>query len=383
MKVCHLSSVHPAGDIRIFEKECKSLAAQGYEVVLIAKNKQTETRDGIKIIPFPVFKNRLLRVFCSPFRMFLLARRQKAQIYHFHDPELLFTGLLLRLFTSAAVIYDIHEDYKTSIRQKYYLPGIISHPLAGIFGFFESTAARFFHVVLAEKYYSQQFPKGIQVLNYPLLYPDIPNPKNPKRESVSSGPVRLIYTGTISEIRGAYIHAQLLNLIKDIEIYFIGSCRKEEADKIRKIVGDQKDRLYLEGENQFVLPARIQYYYETGHWLAGLAVFPYSVHYRQKELTKFFEYMTNGIPIICSDFPVWRELVEANGIGLVVNPSNTQALVEVVEFLKTHPEKAIEMGEKGKRLAQERYNWQTEAKKLLELYQRASRVLPSKCEIQM
>ena len=370
MKVCHLSSVHPAGDIRIFEKECKSLAAHGYEVVLIAKNKETETRDGIKIIPFPVFKNRLLRIFFSPFRMFLLARKQKAQIYHFHDPELLFTGLLLRLFTRTAVIYDIHEDYKTSIRQKYYLPGIISYPLAGLFGFFESLAARFFHVVLAEKYYNQRFPKGIQVLNYPLLYPDIPNPK---RETISAGPARLIYTGTISEIRGAYIHARLLTLIKDIEIYFIGFCRKEVADNIRKIVGDQKDRLHLEGENQFVLPARIQHYYETGHWLAGLAVFPYSDHYRQKELTKFFEYMTVGIPIICSDFPVWRELVEANGIGLVVNPSEPHALVEAVEFLRTHPEKAAEMGEKGKRLTLERYNWQTEAKKLLELY----------CEIQI
>ncbi|HLP49036.1 MAG TPA: glycosyltransferase, partial [Candidatus Kapabacteria bacterium] len=99
MKVCHLTSVHPTRDIRIFEKECKSLAAHGYEVVLIAKNKEAETQDDIKIIPFPVFKNRLLRVFFSPFRMFFLARRQKARIYHFHDPELLITGLLLRLFT--------------------------------------------------------------------------------------------------------------------------------------------------------------------------------------------------------------------------------------------------------------------------------------------
>ncbi len=365
MKICHLTSVHPAGDIRIFEKECKSLAANGYEVVLIAKNKVAETRDGIKIIPFPVIKNRLLRVFFSPFRMFFIARKQEAQIYHFHDPELIITGLLLRFFTKTVLVYDIHEDYKTSIRQKYYLPGIISIPLAGLFGLFESLAGRFFHIVLAEKYYSRRFPRGIQVLNYPLLLPVHPGSD---RNPVSPGPVRLIYTGIVTASRGAYVHARLLTLVKDIEIYFIGFCRKGVAEKIREIAGDQKYRLYLEGENQFVLPSRIRHYYETGYWLAGLAVFPYSDHYRQKELTKFFEYMAAGLPIICSDFPVWRELVEANGVGLVVNPSEPRALVEAVEFLRTNPEKAAEMGDKGKRLTQDLYNWQKEAKTLLEFY---------------
>lgn len=368
MKICHLTSVHPAGDIRIFEKECKSLAAHGYEVVLIVKNKDAETRDGVKIVPFPVFKNRFLRVFFSPFRMFSLARKQEAQVYHFHDPELIITGLLLRCFTKAAVVYDMHEDYQTSIRHKYYLPRIISYPLAGLFGLFESLTSRFFHIVLAEKYYSKRFSQGIQVLNYPLLQPASAGSPT-VREPFSPGPVRLIYTGIVTASRGAYVHARLLTLVKDIEIYFIGSCRKEVADKIREIAGDQKFRLYLEGENGFVLPSRIRHYYETGHWLAGLAVFPYSDHYRQKELTKFFEYMATGLPIICSDFPVWRELVEANGVGLVVNPSDPHALVEAVEFLKTHPEKAAEMGEKGKQLTQDLYNWQKEAKKLLELYE--------------
>lgn len=369
MRICHLTSVHPAGDIRIFEKECKSLVAHGYEVVLIVNNKEAETRDGIKIVPFRVLKNRLLRVFCSPFRMFFLARRQQAVIYHFHDPELIVTGLLLRLFTKAAVVYDVHEDYYTSIRQKYYLPGFISFPLAGLVGLFESLTSRFFHIVLAEKYYNRRFPRGIQVLNYPLLQTENENRSPSVRRPVSPGSIRLIYTGIVAPGRGAYIHARLLTLVKDIEIFFVGFCLKEVADKMRDIAGDQKDRLHLEGENQFVLPSRIRHYYENGQWLAGLAVFPDSDHYRQKELTKFFEYMANGLPIICSDFPVWRELVEANGVGLVVNPSEPHALVEAVEFLKTHPEKAAEMGERGKQLTQDFFNWNNEAKKLLELYE--------------
>ena len=151
IKVCHLTSVHRAYDIRVFYKECKSLAKAGYEVVLIARHDKSETIEEVHIVPCPVFKNRLVRVLFAPLRMFFLALKQKAKIYHVHDPELMVTGLLLRLFTRAKVIYDIHEDYKTSIRQKHYLSRWIAAAAANFFGFFETAAAKLFKLVLAVK----------------------------------------------------------------------------------------------------------------------------------------------------------------------------------------------------------------------------------------
>ncbi|MCP4149683.1 MAG: glycosyltransferase family 4 protein, partial [bacterium] len=116
IKVCHLTSVHPSRDTRILYKECQSLAAAGYDVTLIAKNeKKEENVEGVKINSFPHIKNRILRVLMSPLRMYRIAVKQKANIYHFHDPELLITGLLLRIFTRSKVIYDIHEDYAKNI----------------------------------------------------------------------------------------------------------------------------------------------------------------------------------------------------------------------------------------------------------------------------
>jgi glycosyltransferase involved in cell wall biosynthesis len=383
IKVCHLTSVHRAYDIRVFYKECKSLAKTGYEVVLIARHDKSETIEGVHIVPCPVFKNRLARVLLAPLRMFSLALKQKAKVYHFHDPELMVTGLLLRLFTRAKVIYDIHEDYKTSIRQKYYLTRWIAAAAANFFGFFETAAAKFFKLILAEKYYEKRFPKGIHVLNYPIIEVDRwkvstfgkngtlsrSGPHRPLPGGSAPGNCHLLYIGTITEDRGALLHAEMLNYLKDIDIYMVGFCRKSLAQQMRQIAGKEQARLHLEGEEEFVHPSRIQYYYQKGKWLAGLAIFPPTTHYMNKELTKFFEYMLAGVPLICSDFPVWRELVENTNAGLLVDPFDRKGITSAVEFLRTHPREAIKMGENGKRAVLEQYNWAAEEKKLLNLYE--------------
>jgi glycosyltransferase involved in cell wall biosynthesis len=382
IKICHLTSVHRVYDIRIFYKECQSLAKAGYEVVLIARHDKSETIEEVDVVPCPVFKNRLARVLLAPVRMFFLALKQEAKIYHFHDPELIVTGLLLRLFTRAKVIYDIHEDYKTSIRQKHYLPRWLAAAAANFFGFFETTATKFFKLVLAEKYYEKRFPNGTYVLNYPVLETERWKESTFGKDAVRSqagfdrplpggsvpGNSHLLYTGTMSEDRGALLHAEMLNYLKDVDIYMVGFCRKSLAQQLRQIAGKEQARLHLEGEEEFVHPARIQYYYQKGKWLAGLAVFPPTAHYIYKELTKFFEYMFAGIPVICSDFPVWRELVEITNAGLLVDPFDRKAITNAVEYLKTHPGEAIKMGENGTRAVLERYNWDLEEKKLLGLY---------------
>jgi len=341
-----------------------------------------ENIDGIRIIPAPVFKNRLFRVLFSPLRIFFLARGFRAKIYHFHDPELIITGLLLRLFTRARVIYDIHEDYKTSIRQKYYLPKGIAAGLAVLFGFFENTAAKCFRLVLAEKYYSRRFPKGIPVLNYPVIRTGGENENIEDKQGFAAGEEHdrplpemaspenhpLLYTGVIAEDRGALLHAGMLSYLSDIDLYMVGFCRKDLVRRMEDIIGDNYRRFHLEGEDIFVHPARIQHYYKRKEWLAGLAIFPPTSHYMNKELTKIFEYMSAGIPVICSDFPVWRELVVGVGAGMVVDPSNQESIKKAVEYIKTHPPEAEKMGERGKRAVWEQYNWSLEIQKLTALY---------------
>ena len=62
-KICHISTVHPAFDDRIFYKECKSLAKAGYEIYLIVTHNREETIDGVHIKPLPERKGRFYRFF--------------------------------------------------------------------------------------------------------------------------------------------------------------------------------------------------------------------------------------------------------------------------------------------------------------------------------
>ena len=121
-KVCVMTSIHPPFDPRIFHKEAQTLVQAGYEVVLIAPyDKESASVDGVHIMGLPRYKRRFYRPL-NWWRILRTALRQKADVYHFHDPELLPVGILLKLTTRACVVYDVHENHPRKIwKQLQYL----------------------------------------------------------------------------------------------------------------------------------------------------------------------------------------------------------------------------------------------------------------------
>ena len=364
-KVVHLTSVHPPFDVRIFYKECKTLAQGGYEVVLIAPHTQDEIVEGVRIRAVPKPRGRLQRMSCTTWRVFCAALQEKADLYHFHDPELILSGLLLKWVAKAKVIYDVHEDNVASLYQKSYLPCWLRRVLGRLMETLERVAGAFLQVAIAEKYYARRFPKATSVLNYPQINS---SPTSVARFNNQIRRNRLLYTGTVSQDRGALIHAQIANIVPEVEVYIVGRCPHELAKKMQQQARDGASRLHIEGQGERVPYERIQAYYQQGDWLAGLAIFPATPAYIEKELTKFFEYMWAGIPVLCSDFPVWRSLIEKTGAGMVVDPDDNEAIAKTIRWLLEHPDEAEAMGKRGQEAVRTRYNWDVEAQKLLNLY---------------
>src|SRR5262249_4931838 len=168
--IVHLTSVHSAYDLRIF-KECRSLADAGYQVTIIAPHSCNEIAGSVQIRGVPMVEGRFRRMTRTVWRVYREAVRQRADIYHFHDPELIPVGLLLKA-QGKKVIYDAHEAYPQKILSKSWIPLKLRPLLSRLFAVVERIAsASLDHVIVADRWIAATLPgcRVTPLANYPLL----------------------------------------------------------------------------------------------------------------------------------------------------------------------------------------------------------------------
>ncbi|MBC2724844.1 MAG: glycosyltransferase family 4 protein [Desulfosporosinus sp.] len=367
VKICILTTIHSVFDVRIFHKEAKTLVQAGYDVTLIVQHDKNEIVDGVNIIALPRPRSRFRRFFGLTWQAFRLALHQRADVYHFHDPELLPIGILLKLFTHAKVIYDVHEDYRQIIRLKYWLPKPIRGFVANLVGYVEVIGGSIFDAVITVTEFIQvRFPsdKVVVIKNYPLL--DLEgNDSNPAR---SGSGIKLVYVGGLNRGRGIYEMIKAMAYLdrrRKVRLRLLG--RFDELDELNT----DKKICTLPGFKQTELVGWIPHpkvydYLHTSH--IGLVCLHPVGGYPLGLPVKLFEYMAAGLPVIASEFPLWKEIIEGNRCGLTVDPLNPRGIAKAIEYLIKHPELRQEMGANGRQAVQEKYNWGQESKKLLNLY---------------
>lgn len=388
-RVVHMTTVHHPYDPRIYHKQCKSLKKAGYDVTLIAQaapddhlqkngpagliksqtaqddhSQKTKPNEPIKHIKLKKYTSRLKRMIFGTLETYKQAKKLQADVYHFHDPELMFVGWLLKKKNNV-VIYDIHEDYVTSILQKEYLNKPMRKWMARIYKFFEKFFTRKMELCLAEKYYKDIYNRGTCILNYPTINETFLTHDRKDKPLTD----KLLYTGNVTDDRGALIHAKIPHIHEDMSVHFIGKCPRELAEKMYDVAKGRKDQLHIEGIDRFIEKEAIEAKYLSENWLAGIALFPPTDHYMKKELTKFFEYMNAGLPILCSNFPIWKEFVETYQCGLAVDPYNEKEVKQAIDYLRNHQEEAKQMGENGRQAVIEQLNWLKEEEKLIKWYE--------------
>lgn len=365
IRVVHLTTVHHPYDPRIYHKECKSLSKAGYDVTLIAQEADEPSNTGdIRHLKLKKYNNRLKRMVLGTFDAYRKAKKLNADVYHFHDPELLPVGWLLKRKNNV-VIYDIHEDYMTSILQKDYLRTTIKKVIAKSYKLVEAFFSKKLELCLAEKYYKDIYPRGKCILNYPTINETMINHQRTKGTLENE----LLYTGNVTHVRGALIHAKIPTIDESVKVHFVGKCSSNVANEMYQVAKDNKENLVIEGIDKFIQKERIEACYLSKSWLAGIALFPTTDHYMKKELTKFFEYMSAGLPILCSSFPVWKNFVEKYDCGIAVDPYNEEEIKNAIDYLRNNPDEVIRMGKNGKSAVVDHLNWEVEEDKLISWYQ--------------
>ncbi|MHC4518436.1 MAG: glycosyltransferase family 4 protein [Planctomycetota bacterium] len=366
-KVCILTSVHLPFDGRIFHKEAKSLAKAGYDVVLIARHDKAEVVDGVRLVPLPEPRNRLQRATKVLWRMFRLAVREDADVYHFHDPELMIVGLLLKTYRKR-VIWDVHEHYPNSILDKFWIWKPWRRCVSKSFDIFERAVVRFFDYViyttpLVGARYEKLRVRSGRIENYPIVELSGAFKQEPQE--------KIIYLGGMSRIRGLVEVIEAFSLVArrypSWELYLVGSARPAIfEDELRALVKERG----VAANVKFVpwVP------YEEKERLscqASMGIITYLPYANNTSClpNKLFDYMLVGLPVIASNFPLYREVVEPHRCGLIVDPARPEEIAEAMTHLIEHPVEAHMMGQNGRRAVAQRYNWRRESEALLRIYE--------------
>jgi glycosyltransferase involved in cell wall biosynthesis len=344
-------------DTRILYKECKSLTKAGYDVTLIAMNPKLEVKEGVRIIPFPSYKNRFKRLLISPFKMFFLALKEKAVVYHFHDPELIITGLLLKIFTNSKIVYDIHENYsKTIIDRSWIKFKFLRLIISKLFLYFELMTCKIMSAnVVVLPNWLNKYAKAVLVRNYPILE----TVKWKKNNNL------FVYVGVMSLERSSMgmisIFIELIKLSPNMRFKIIGVFgeKKLEADVMDSI--NRCPNIDFLGYRPFVEVKKMLSKAKYGFVLYS------SVKYLENIPVKMYEYLANEVIPIFSSFEGFKYEIESEGWGIGVNPKNPKQAAKKIYDIIMDKEK-LRVIEKKIKKYKTKYSWESEKRELLNLY---------------
>lgn len=378
IKVCHFSSVHSIDDMRIFAKECTSLATSDYDVTWIACGDIAfqDIKNGVKRISLIVpVKNRLQRFLKRANAVYKKAIEVDADIYHFHDPELIPYALKLK-YMGKKVIFDSHEDVPNDIKNKTYLNPLVKNFLFGSYKIFEYVFIRKFDAVITVTPHIVDKLKKLnsntyQITNYPLI--DKKDEEKLVYNNEKFNIPTLFFAGGVTEL---WMHENIIKALDkiDFEIKYIiaGNSTESYLNDLKKLSSWKKCE-YLG-----VIPySLVQDYYSKAHVGLALLKYPKDDKDRLGTLgnTKLFEIMLAGLPVICTDFILWKQIVEENRCGLCIQPDCTDAIAEAITQLFTNRDTSNKMGMKGNEMIKEKYNWYTQEVILINLYKEIQKTL--------
>lgn len=364
IKICHVTSAHKSNDVRIFQKECSSLAKiENYEVFLVAQGK-SYTKNGVRVIGIGEFPpGRAYRMWTGRRKIYDEVVRLDADIYHFHDPELLPCAKRIKKL-GKQVIFDSHEDVPEQIKEKNYIPMVLRGIISFAYTVYQNQILKKLDAVISVtphicKKLNKVNPCTYMVTNYPIVHEgDIQSSK------IERG--KIVFAGGVTEQWSHQYIIEAINDLSGISYNIYGKADSEGyIEKLKSLAG-WKNTNYRGFQPFEVVQKEIQ----TANMAMAICQYGKNTAGKLGTLgnTKLFEAMQLGVPVIATDFILWKEIIDKYQCGIYVEPKNVEAIKRAIQYLFTETEIARKMGMNGRRAITECYNWKNEEQTLFKLY---------------
>ena len=362
--IAHVTTAHPRTDTRIRLKEVRTLRTWGgVDVCLYVQDGLGNEidEDGLVINDTCSPLSRLKRATVGCLRMFAAVRRDRARVVHFHDPEFLPWGVLLRI-CGVKVVYDVHEDLPRQIRHSRTFPQLLRPVAAQFANAVEWFCTRWFSAIVAatpEIYARFSDRRASLVQNFPM----IDELSLPTLVPMANRPNEFAYVGSIGIDRSSTQIITALNALPmPARLNIAGSFPIDSEYEAAQLQLGWSRVNYLGQQN------RTQVATMFARSRAGLVLFQPLPNNIAGRPNKLFEYMSAGLPVIASDFPRWREIVEGAKCGLLVDPRQPEQIADAMQWMLDNPQEAEAMGRRGRKAIVENYTWESEGRQLVKLY---------------
>jgi glycosyltransferase involved in cell wall biosynthesis len=361
--IVHLTSAHTRTDIRIFQKECRTLAqvSNNDVTLLVCDGLGNTVMDHVNIIDLGRPHNRINRYLNKPKQLLNYSKTHKPDIAHIHDPELLQIIPKLRTY-GIHVIYDVHEDIQATARQARWIPRIMRPLASQIINFYEKKQSKkATGIIAATPHIRSRFEQWHKNSTVIYNYPEITITQISEKPSNHH---HICYVGGITEIRGIRELITSLGLTKHpVQLDLVGSFQNKNFYQEISSYPEWK-HVTFHGQIPHKKAMNI-----VSKSIAGIVPFLPVQNHLHALPNKLFEYMAQGIPVICSNIPLWEELIQHQHIGICFDPKNPKELAEAIDNIIDNPKKAKEMGIQAQQAITKTYNWETQAQKLIKFYQ--------------
>lgn len=365
MQVVFLTTVHGRDDTRVFHKEANDIGALGGLdlTVIVADGKGDEIREFYDIYDIGGFSNRAKRFLLGSIKSYFAVKKLKPRVVHFHDPELMLIAWLLT-FSGCIVIYDVHENVPEDIKDKYWLPISIRGAVSWCYKIAERLCiSRFRTIVAATPDIFGCYPaqKALLVQNFPRL-DEFPVGEGARKKFDPY----VSYLGAITRIRGIDNVIRAMSIVSQdgLAVRFKIGGFFQQSDHYRSLAAYPEWRFV----DFLGVVERGEIYDYLSNSLCGVVCFLPAHNHINAQPNKLFEYMAAGIPVIASDFPLWRRIIEGYDCGILVNPESPEEIAQAICFFLRNEQRREQMGKNGAMAVRNCLNWQAESTKLQSVY---------------